>query len=284
VTATSPAARIQAALRREVAAVVPLSGGCVAEVCQATLADGSRVVAKVGRDGDALDVEGWMLARLAGEGWPVPAVRYAAADLLIMDFVASDGRADEATERRAAEQLAALHARPHPYFGLERDTLIAGLPQANPPSERWVPFFVEHRLLAMARLAREAGRLSRELHARIEILAAKLDTLLPEPPHPSLIHGDLWGGNLLLRNGAIAALVDPACYCADSEVELAFTTLFHTFGDAFYERYGELRPIPEGFFEERRDLYNLYPLLVHLRLFGAAYASPIEGTLRRFGC
>lgn len=282
--AASPAARIQAALHREVVAIVPLSGGCVAEVCQATLADGSRVVAKVGREGDGLDREGWMLTHLAGEGWPVPTVRYAGADLLIMDFVASDGIADEAAQRRAAEQLAALHDRSYPSFGLERDTLIAGLPQANPPSERWVPFFVEHRLLAMAQLAREAGQLTPGLHARIERLATMLDGLLLEPAHPSLVHGDLWSGNLLLRDGAIAALIDPACYCADPEVELAFTTLFHTFGNAFYERYGEVRPIAEGFFEERCDLYNLYPLLVHLHLFGAAYASPIERTLRRFGC
>jgi fructosamine-3-kinase len=201
-----------------------------------------------------------------------------------MDFVASDGVADEAAQRHAAEQLAALHDRSYPYFGLECDTLIAGLPQANPPSERWVPFFVEHRLLAMAQLAREAGQLTLGLHARIERLATTLDGLLLEPAHPSLVHGDLWSGNLLLRDGAIAALIDPACYCADPEVELAFTTLFHTFGDAFYERYGEVRPIAEGFFEERCDLYNLYPLLVHLHLFGAAYASPIERTLRRFGC
>lgn len=280
----SAAARIQGAIRREVTAVVPLSGGCIAEVCQATLADGSRVVAKLGRNGDGLGLEGWMLTHLAGEGWPVPAVLHAGDDLLVMDFVASDGIADEAAQRRAAEQLAALHGRPYPHFGLERDTLIAGLPQANPPSERWVPFFVEHRLLAMAQLAREAGRLSAGMHARIERLAATLDALLLEPSHPSLVHGDLWGGNLLLRNGEIAALIDPACYCADPEIELAFATLFHTFGEAFYERYGEIRPIAEGFFEERRDLYNLYPLLVHLRLFGAAYASPIDRTLRRFGC
>jgi len=284
VTAPSAAARIQGALHREVTAVVPLSGGCVAEVCQATLADGSRVVAKVGSRGDGLDIEGWMLAHLGKQRWPVPSVHFAGDDLLIMDFVTSDGVADAAAERRAAEQLAALHARPYPYFGLECDTLIAGLPQANPPSERWVPFFVEHRLLAMAQLAREAGQLSSKMHARIESLAARLDMILLEPSHPSLIHGDLWGGNLLLRDGAIAALIDPACYCADPEIELAFMTLFQTFGEAFYGRYGELRPIAEGFFEERRDLYNLYPLLVHLRLFGAAYASPIDHTLRRFGC
>lgn len=282
--ALSPAARIQAALHREVVAVLPLSGGCVAEVCQATLADGNRVVAKVGRSGDALDLEAWMLRHLAREGWPVPAVQHASDDLLVMEFVANDGVTGAATEVHAAEQLAALHARPYDYFGLERDTLIAGLPQANQPGKRWVPFFVEHRLLAMARLARESGQLAPELHARIGRLAARLDALLLEPPHPSLIHGDLWSGNLLLRDGAIAALIDPACYCADPEVELAFTTLFHTFGDAFFERYNELRPVADGFFEERRDLYNLYPLLVHLQLFGAAYAAPISSTLSRFGC
>lgn len=79
------------------------------------------------------------------------------------------------------------------------------------------------------------------------------------------------------------AFIDPAIYVAHAEIELAFTTLFSTFGAAFYERYAEHRPIAEGFFEQRRDLYNLYPLLVHVRLFGGSYVGSVENTLGRFG-
>ena len=86
-----------------------------------------------------------------------------------------------------------------------------------------------------------------------------------------------------MREGRIAGFVDPAIYYADAEIGLAFSTLFSTFSDAFFARYGEIRPMRPGFFEERRDIYNLYPLLVHARLFGGHYASSGERTLKRFG-
>ncbi len=82
---------------------------------------------------------------------------------------------------------------------------------------------------------------------------------------------------------ASPGFVDPAIYYAHPEIELAFTTLFGTFERPFFDRYHELRPIAPGFFEERRDIYNLYPLLVHVRLFGGSYVSSVERTLRQFG-
>lgn len=122
------------------------------------------------------------------------------------------------------------------------------------------------------------------MRERIEALCARLGEWLEEPARPSLIHGDLWGGNVLAADGRISGFIDPAIYYADPEIELAFTTLFGTFGDAFFRRYGELRPLRARFFEERRDLYNLYPLLVHVRLFGGEYVSQVEAILRKFGC
>lgn len=115
----------------------------------------------------------------------------------------------------------------------------------------------------------------------IERLAARLPDLIGEPAPPALVHGDLWGGNLLVRDGRVAAFIDPALHHADPEVELAFTTLFGTFGEPFFRRYGEIRPIRPGFFELRRDLYNLYPLLVHVRLFGGSYVGAVGRTVTR---
>ena len=93
----------------------------------------------------------------------------------------------------------------------------------------------------------------------------------------------MWAGNVLVNQGRVTGFVDPAIYFGDPEVELAFSTLFGTFGDSFFARYGELRPLKPGFFEERRDLYNLYPLLVHVRLFGGSYVSRVESVLNKFG-
>lgn len=121
------------------------------------------------------------------------------------------------------------------------------------------------------------------LRARIERLAARLDEWLVEPAAPALIHGDMWDGNIVHQDGRITGFIDPAIYCADPEIELAFATLFNTFGPAFFDRYQAPRPLAPGFFEARRDIYNLYPLLVHVRLFGAGYVGAVERTLARFG-
>jgi fructosamine-3-kinase len=93
----------------------------------------------------------------------------------------------------------------------------------------------------------------------------------------------MWAGNVLCGGGRVAAFIDPAIYYADAEIELAFATLFATFGTAFFASYQRLRPLRPGFFEGRRDLYNLYPLLVHARLFGGHYVSSVEGIVQRFG-
>jgi fructosamine-3-kinase len=116
----------------------------------------------------------------------------------------------------------------------------------------------------------------------VDQLAARLDDILYEPEQPALIHGDMWGGNVLPDNGRIAGFVDPAIYYAHPEIELAFSTLFSTYGKPFFRRYEEIRPLQPDFFEERRDVYNLYPLLVHVRLFGGSYVGQVKRILSRY--
>ena len=255
------------------------------EVYGLVLPDGQKLVAKVGGADARLSLEGWMLRTLrARSALPVPAVIYESDALLVMERLESGGSLSDSAEHHAAELIAALHDVTADTFGLERDTLIGGLHQPNTSSRRWLPFFRDHRLWYMAGEAVRAGMLSGATHRRVETLCGKLDEWIGDAAAPSLIHGDLWGGNLLAAHGRITGFIDPAIYYADPEIELAFTTLFGTFGDAFFRRYSELRALRAGFFEERRDLYNLYPLLVHVRLFGGSYVHQVEATLRRFGC
>lgn len=269
----------------EVVSLSPLSGGCVGEVYRARTRRGLEVVAKVDERGQGtLAVEGRMLEDLAAASeLPVPKVLAKERDLLVMELLPGATGASGRAELHAADLLAGLHDVEGERFGYPYDTLIGGLAQPNPESSSWIPFFRDHRLLYMADEAHAAGRLPARVRSRVDVVAARIDELLEEPRRPSLIHGDVWSGNVLSEGGRVTGLLDPAIYFAHPEVELAFITLFHTFGDAFFRRYQERRELRPGFFEERRHLYNLYPLLVHVRLFGGGYVGQVESVLSRFG-
>jgi fructosamine-3-kinase len=279
--------RLEAALGVRVVALAPMPVGFGLAGYRVDLADGRRLAVKareVGARAD-LSLEAYMLRELARRSTlPVPAVHVAEPDLLAMDFIETDGWGiTPQVERHAAELIAALHATPRAFFGYERDTLIGPLHQPNPRSESWIAFFRDHRLLAMARAAGAEGALPAKLLIRLERLAERLADYLTEPLHPSLLHGDLWTGNVLVRGNRVAGVVDPATYYGHPEIELAFTTLFGTFGATFFETYEKLLPLNGEFHAIRCPLYKLYPTLVHVRLFGVAYIPPIEQTLSRVG-
>lgn len=256
-----------------------MGSGHAGAIWRLELRDGRSAVAKTGA---GLEVEAMMLRHLARHGLPVPAIWQSAPGLLVMEHVDAAGRMTDAAEEHAAELLAGLHGITASRYGFAESTTIGPLPQPNGASEDWHRFFAERRLLHMARAARDEGRLPADLAAKVERLCGRLPGLLGPPGPPSLLHGDVWGGNVLVRDGRVAAFIDPAIYHGDAEVELAFTTLFGTFGTAFFRRYGEIRPLRPGFFEVRRDVYNLYPLLVHVRLFGGGYVGQARGILDRF--
>ncbi len=276
---------VQEILHTDVLREVVLSGGCISDVRRLTLGDGREIVAKVGAGAaPGLTLEGSMLRFLnANTALPVPNILFADDHLLLMSFIPGGGSISVTTEEDAAHHLATLHNITAASFGFSYDTLIGGLPQPNPPESSWLTFFRDHRLMHMGEHAHAAGQLPAQILSRLEKLCAQLDRWLTEPASPSLLHGDLWSGNILVYAGRISGFVDPAIYYGDSEIELAFTTLFGTFGESFFRKYAELRGLGPGFFEERRDIYNLYPLLVHIRLFGGHYVDSLERTIKRFG-
>ncbi|MEQ9448254.1 MAG: fructosamine kinase family protein [Rhodospirillaceae bacterium] len=278
--------RVQEVLHTNVIKAASLAGGCVGDVRRLDLEDGRSVVAKIGTgQSPGLALEGFMLRYLAEHSaLPVPEVLFADEHLLLMTFLSGGDALSTAAQVDAARHLAGLHNVTAKEFGFERDTLIGGLLQSNQKEKSWLTFFRDRRLLYMAHQAHRCGRLPDALLSRIERLCARLEQWIVEPPASSLLHGDMWTGNILVHGTAISGFVDPAFYYGDPEIEQAFSTLFGTFGESFFRRYEELRPIAPGFFEERRDLYNLYPLLVHVRLFGGSYVQSVDHTLRRFGC
>lgn len=279
----SPAiySEIEQALGHRIVAVAPLSAANNAQIYRIALDNNAVRVAKVAERG--LDTEAWMLKYLRDKsGLPVPEVFYGNEHVIIMQFVAAHETIDYRAESGAAEQLAALHAVTAEAYGMERDTLIGSLTQPGGWSQDWPSFFAEKRLLHMARRALDEGKIDARMMSQTEKVAARLPAILKNPQPPSLVHGDVWSGNIIAGRGTIAAYLDPAIYYADAEVELAFIRLFNTFSDSFFAKYNDLRPIRPGFHEERADIYNLYPLLVHTRLFGASYARKAQKILDRF--
>jgi fructosamine-3-kinase len=275
---------VEAHLGERMLSVRPLGGGCIGEVYRAELEEGTPLVAKVDREGEShLEREAYMLRYLRERSeLPVPEVYHGSETLLLMEFVEGSSHFTEVAERHAAELLAALHGITADSYGHERDTLIGVLGQPNPSRKSWAEFFRDHRLLYIALVAHEAGRLPVEDLLRVERLSEKIDELIEDPNPPALIHGDVWSANVLARGDRITAFLDPAIYYADPEIELAFISLFDSFGRPFLDRYQEIRPIRDGFFEVRRDLYNLYPLLVHTYYFGGGYLGSVRYTLDRF--
>ena len=258
-----------------------LSGGSIADVYKISFPSDTPIVAKLS---SGLELEARMLNYLQEHSdLPVPQVIHADESLLLMSYLPSGSALNLPAQIHAADLLAALHGITATKFGFKWDTVIGGLHQPNPQSENWLTFFRDHRLLYMGQLAMDKGRLPSCLFSRLREFCDQLDKWLNVTSAPALIHGDMWGGNVLAQKGQITGFVDPAIYYADAEIELAFSTLFSTFGDDFFSRYQEHRPLAPGFFEERRDIYNLYPLLVHVCLFGGSYVNSVDAILKRFG-
>ena len=227
-----------------------------------------------GPDGDAM-----VVAEARGLAWlrdaaaiRVPEVRDAGDGWLVLGWIES-GTPTDTTEEALGRGLAALHRAGAPGFGFEEDNFLGRLPQVNDPAPTWAAFYRDRRLAPL--LARVG------LEGRGEALLARLDDLVGPDEPPSRLHGDLWGGNWMCDSGGEPVLIDPAVYGGHREVDLAMMRLFGGFGERVFAAYREAHPLAPGH-EKRVDLYQLYPLLVHLALFGEGYRASVERTIAAY--
>jgi protein-ribulosamine 3-kinase len=176
--------------------------------------------------------------------------------------------------------LAELHSRTNASFGLDHNNYIGSLEQNNKQSESWPDFFINTRLRPQLALALERERIDVQTVESFNKLFKKVDSIV-DTRKPSLLHGDLWSGNIMVNERGEPVLIDPAVYYGNREVDIAMTKLFGGFDRDFYESYNSEYPLEPGA-EERFDLYNLYPLLVHVNLFGGGYLQQVKSCLRRF--
>lgn len=176
--------------------------------------------------------------------------------------------------------LAQLHLNTAKKFGLSSDNYIASLPQKNHQFDNWLDFFIEQRLEPMLGMAYFDRLIPLDFLKKFQTIYPKLDSIFPKEK-PVLLHGDLWSGNVICDGDGQPCLIDPAIYYGHREMDLAFSRLFGGFDSRFYEAYDSINPL-EPDFESRMGIYNLYPLLVHLNMFGTAYLPGIEKIVKRF--
>jgi fructosamine-3-kinase len=182
--------------------------------------------------------------------------------------------------RQFGISLAKMHRHSSEYFGLGHDNYIGSLPQSNTRAVSWPAFFITSRLQPQLKLAVENGLVDPALQKKFELLFEKIGHIFPAEP-PALLHGDLWNGNFMASAGGAACLFDPAVYYGHREMDLAMSRLFGGFDEDFYAAYMEAYPLQPGW-QQRVDLCNLYPLLVHVNLFGAAYVNQVRAVLEKF--
>jgi len=280
-------AALEAEFRAVVSADQTVFGGDINQAARVTLADGRAIFVKWNRgaDGDFFSAEAHGLRTLAAAGAVrVPEV-YAVGEapaFLAMEWIDTErGYASDDFAETLGRQLALLHRATAGQHGLDADNYIGSLPQSNTPSASWVAFFRDRRIGAQMDIARQRGRLPKEREALLTRLQSWLDVFLDDQViRPSLLHGDLWSGNYMITRDGQPVVIDPAAYYGHREVDLAMTELFGGFPPRFYAADNAVYPL-DGY-EQRRGLYQLYPLLVHMNLFGGGYAARVDAIARHY--
>ena len=196
---------------------------------------------------------------------------------LIMDYIEQGSELNWAV---FGAKLAQLHHMEGKYFGLDHNNYIGSLEQINQEYEEWNEFYTNNRLLALTAKARDQGLFEKKHCIWVEKLCQRLDELIPAC-RPSLIHGDLWSGNLLIDTSGHPVLIDPAVYYGHPEMDWAMLSLFGSYPVEALDHYQNLQQLEKGL-NERKDIHQLYPLMVHLILFGKGYLNGVESTLKKY--
>jgi fructosamine-3-kinase len=281
---------VSAALGSAVRTYSRAQGGDINEAYDVTLADGRRVFLKSNEDADrrmfACEARGLEWLREA-EAIRIPRVLAVAdpdgdATFLVLERIASAGRAADFDDR-LGRGLAALHraGSTDGRFGFDEPNFIGSLPQDNTAAETWPAFYVTRRLEPQVRMAIDGGRAPASWQREFAKLFAAMEDLTGPPEPAARLHGDLWSGNVMADEQGAPCVFDPAVYAGHREVDLAMPRLFGGMNARTLDAYQEAAPLADGH-ESRVALYQLYPLLVHVNLFGGSYTASVERALRQY--
>ena len=274
---------VEHALGGRVSDVHAVSGGDINDAWAVRCDEVSVFVkARRGADPETFRVEAQGLRWLAEAGaLRLPGVLAHGEDppFLVLESI-SAGRPGADHDEVLGRGLASLHRFGAPCFGLDHHNFIARLPQDNTQSDDWPSFYWTRRLEPQLRLARRSGHIGSALGTDLERLAARLPERCGPSEATARLHGDLWSGNVLTDALGAPVLIDPAVYGGHREIDLAMMQLFGGFGPRVFDAYEEAWPLATGW-RERVPLYQLYPLLVHVNLFGGGYVGSVRSALDR---
>jgi len=271
------------ALGQDVKHLELLKQGQIGDIYIARVEDQSYVV-KRSEEREKLAIEAHMLKDLHEARIRVPNVIFSKGSFLVLEQIQTIDQSKTTQEMEAAKLLSRLHSVTNEsrMYGYYYDTTIGPFPQKNEQTQyNWTLFLGQMRIMPMARYCYDKGKIPKLILERLEVLCRDLYKRIDMSTiYPSLLHGDVWSGNVLFENKG-ACLIDPAIYYGDREMELAFILLFGTFGEPFFHAYEEIHPLSDDFYESKVPLYQIYPLLVHIALYGGSYVGELERTLKR---
>jgi len=270
--------RIEEKLGNKISKITSLSGGCISDAYKITTKDNSEFLLKynpsVSNDMFVKEANG-LKELTKSNAIRIPEVLGVDKDYILLEYIRTGNKNQDFFEN-FGQNFARMHKFTSDNCGFNEDNYIGSNPQKNVPNETekkdWVSFYFNKRILFQLQLAEKLGNSTEELRKGISKLENKISTIISTEEKPSLLHGDLWGGNYMVDESGQAVLIDPAVYYGNREADLGMTKLFGGFSSDFYSAYNEEFPLEDGY-EYRENIYKLYHVLNHLNLFGGGYYS-----------
>lgn len=274
-------------LKSGIQGAIPVSGGSINECYHLISKDNRHFFVKINRlsFADNFENEKFNLEYLKNksslivpEVWGIVKNEVDHRVYLVLEYLEKTAETKEFYEL-FGKGLAELHQHSHSHFGWFQDNYIGSLSQSNSWCEQWIDFFVTQRLEPLVKKCFDSGMWEKRDLVCFENLYKNLGDIFPKEV-PSLLHGDLWQGNRMAVSGGVAVF-DAACYFGHREMDIAMNFLFGQLPGTFFDAYNAVYPLEKGFLD-RKDLYNLYPLLVHAVLFGRSYIYEIKSIIKKF--
>jgi len=210
-----------------------------------------------------------------------PKIYYINKNLFVMQYIPNNKIKNNNSEKDLAIKISKMHQNTNDKFGFKFDTPVGGFRQPCKFQKSWVDFFEKQRLFTIFNKINSTNPMPKKINIEIEKLLKKLKDLIPDNPQSSLIHGDLWNGNMLFNNGKLVGLIDPGIYYAPKEMEIAYLKWFNAISNKFYNYYSETINFDKDFFNYS-EVYELYYSLLNVHLWDRSYIHDVERLVSKF--